>query len=94
VHTVHQLAKSDALAIENVFGDHILARVLGAPILVGVGEECISAEYDDCRRLVAQLSVYDERENSSPLDVSFMLRLYRPSRRRSEESCDDEEFVA
>jgi hypothetical protein len=62
--------------------------------LVGVGEECISAEHDDCRRLVAQLSVYDERENSSPLDVSFMLMLYGPSRRRSEESCDDEEFVA
>lgn len=30
--------------------------------LLGVGEECIWAEYDDCRCLVTQLSVHDERK--------------------------------
>ena len=50
--------------------------------LLGVGEECISDEYHDRRRLVTQLSVYDERGNRRDLDVSFLLSLFGRSRRR------------
>lgn len=49
--------------------------------LLGVGEECISDEYDDRRWLVTQFSVYDERGNRSDLNVNFLLRLFGRSRR-------------
>jgi hypothetical protein len=50
--------------------------------LLGVGEECISAEYHDRPRLVTQFSVYDARGNRSDVHVSFRLGAFGPPRRR------------
>jgi hypothetical protein len=50
--------------------------------LLGVGEECISADYRDRRCLVTQFSVYDARGNRSDVHVSFRLGAFGPPGRR------------